>query len=131
MTPDLIALVLSLPLPVRLALLDADPTGAGWMITMPGDWRLYEHPSEQERWGVENALCAWLPCNPLAIMEHARALYGYTARVRVDQPDYDEWRCSLVVPAAIRRQIRGAKTKTKMNRCPHTAAVALLREVVG
>lgn len=32
MTPELIAAVLALPLSVRVALLEADPTGAGWLM---------------------------------------------------------------------------------------------------
>lgn len=136
MTPELIALLLSSTLPVRLALLDADPNAPGWYVrtlgvTIIGSTHAHPYdPGELRRHVTEHGV-AWLPCNPLAIVEHARALYGYTARVRVDQPDYGEWRFSLVVPAAVRRQIRSAKTKTKMNQCPHTAAVALLREVVG
>lgn len=136
LTDALIATVLGLPLSVRLALLDADPTSMGWEIHNAGGElhctaRLRPESDEWRPLDGDDYRSAWLPCNPLAIVEHARDLYGYTSRVRVDQPDYGEWRCSLVVPAPVTRAIRGAKTKTKMDRCPHTAAIALLRDVVG
>ena len=40
LTDTLIATVLGLPLSVRLALLDADPTGAGWYVHRTGQMEL-------------------------------------------------------------------------------------------
>jgi hypothetical protein len=80
MTPDLIALVLRQPLLVRLALLDANPTGAGWLIHAEGRKELLPAPPVQS-WtfpdGARGAVgegFAWLPCNPDAIKAHALKL---------------------------------------------------------
>lgn len=133
MDQALVKTLLESPLPLRLALLEADPAGAGWFINKWGRdvFRTAGESIESVTDAVADGTGAWLPCSPLAIVEHARDLYGFTARVRVDQPDYGGWRCSLVVPAEVRRRIPKAKTLTARHACPHTAAVALLRKVIG
>lgn len=131
MTPDLIAQVLALPLPVRLALLDADPNGAGWIMrslgldTAPSLTTLDANARNKMVRVAISLGAAWLPCNPLAIVEHvARLLRGEgSLRCGIDHDagDYIAWVGSLV----------GADLKSTDGPCPHTAAVALLREVVG
>lgn len=135
MAPELIALALALPLPVRLALLDADPTGAGWAV--------YRAPATGEPARVVTMVAtgliprqdavkygaAWLPCNPLAIVEHAARLKGGGAWLLVES-FADGWRMTIVAgPISIKDGVHIlARSEAK---CPHTAAVALLREVVG
>lgn len=130
MTPDLITLVLSLPLPVRLSLFDADPTGPGWYVN--------NHEEAvfpcQAKCGVERLRHyinefgdAWSPCNPLAIVEHA-------ARLRFGKAVW----CASMLSIAERGEFYalielhdGDMTHKASGKCPHTAAIALLREVVG
>lgn len=126
MTPTLIAYVLSLPLPVRLALLDADPTGAGWYVVTTGTKFLYLTPPVGCR-GSTNQGDAWLPCNPLAIAEHAARLHRHECWPVVSLLDAG-WRMELrtIIDSMDIRAI--AQTDDK---CPHTAVVRLLAEVVG
>ena len=131
MTPDLTALVLSQSLPVRLALLDAGINVLGWPVS--GTYRTAGNPivlepagAKKFREDVDRFGSAWLPCNPLAIVEHARALFGDTAFLRVSRVD-GQWRMTLM------RDDGGDDFTSKAARheCPHTATIALLREVVG
>jgi len=131
MTPDLIALVLSLPLPVRLALLDADPNAPGWYINSV-ESSVFVH---REQYGPARLLHyvkdfgdAWLPCNPLAIVEHAARLRfgpsGWFANLSSDDGRAGQYRASIV-------RHSGENDRAADGECPHTAAIALLREVVG
>lgn len=137
MTPALIAYVLQLPLNVRLALLDADPKGAGCLIpagaTEPGNGYLVMSPTPYERSRVTYG-AAWLPCNPLAIAEHAgtfrqpEGTSNVRAGVANDGLDgkYAAW--------VIYYDPTGAKIGDRdSGACddPHTAAVRLLAEVVN
>ena len=140
MTPKLIALVLAQSLPVRLALLDADPTGPGWAIDRYGyGAHVHETPlgllegdtTPYER--IERG-AAWLPCNPLAIAEHAGTfqLPEGTSNVRAGVANdgldgkYAAW--------VIYYDPTGAKISDRDSGAhddAHTAAVRLLAEVVG
>ena len=85
LTDTLIATVLGLPLSVRLALLDADPKGAGWYVHRTGQMELLpraETYSKSLRTNIEYNDAAWLPCSPLAILSVASDLYSQTARGR-------------------------------------------------
>lgn len=128
MTTDLIALLLRESLPVRLALLDADPTGAGWYVGSY-DTDIYASPDAYGRNELLHCIrggSAWFPANPLAIVEHAARLkYG------------DDWRWATletekeVACVAYIMDCVGLLKASAFGACPHTAAVALLREVVG
>jgi hypothetical protein len=134
LSAELIALLLAQPLTVRLALLDADPTGPWWRITHGGVATVVA-----SRWPLEVTRAAlvapvgapspngwatggaWLPCNPLAIAEHAQRLCG--ALLCIHGPDSDpDWVFELMMPGIATEQA---------DKCPHTAAVRLLAEVVG
>lgn len=133
MTPDLIALLLRESLPVRLALLDADPTGPGWHCwhdSLPhraGDFASQQsRPDRYTRTAVE-AGAAWLPANPLAIVRHA-------ARIKYTNEEMMYFIRQLTsddeATAVIERNFEDANDYAS-GPCPHSAAVALLREVVG
>ena len=128
MTPELIAILLKSSLPVRLALLNADPTGAGWYVNKWGRdvFRTAGESIESVTDAVADGTGAWLPCSPLAIVEHARGMFGETAFLRVARVG-GKWRMALM------RDDGGDNFVSKKgeHECPHTAAVALLREVVG
>jgi len=130
-SPALIAYVLSLPLPVRLALLDADSTGPGWAIDRYG-YGAHVHkdacgllqgettPSERLERGA-----AWLPCNPLAIAEHA-------ARLERDGLTVHFVSASWGVEASLTKVAHYGRDTLLVvqDKCPHTAAVRLLAEVL-
>lgn len=135
MTPTLSAYVLALPLPVRIALLDADPTGAGWLVPVgcvePGNCYVVMRVTLYER-GRVRAGAAWLPCSPLAIVEHAASLAAKTVRGRDCWPHAsraisDKWVMHIKATGADFevRVIYAAQDK-----CPHTAAIKLLEEVL-
>lgn len=133
MTAELIALLLAQPLKVRLALLDADPKGAGWYRSMSnGDGKdnggsIVEHgPNGLIRQHTARGLGAWLPCNPLAIAEHA-------ARLRFGAPG---WFATIAADhigsyRAFIEDKRGDDARDAEADDPYTAAVRLLAEVVG
>lgn len=91
LTDTLIATVLGLPLSVRLALLDADPTGLGWLCFTTGDGSGFDphlrqlgvsaRKDQDTRNSVEHGI-AWLPSNPLTVLSVASDLYSQTARGR-------------------------------------------------
>ena len=62
---------------------------------------------------------AWLPCNPLEIVEHAARLAGGGAYIEINHRG-SLWLFDLI-----------DSPHATVHECPHTAAVALLREVVG
>jgi hypothetical protein len=136
MTPELIALLLGSSLPMRLALLDADPTGAGWYVGRHRD-SSHGYASLQVRasdamGGTVGAGGAWLPANPLAIVEHAARLKGGGCTVVIRHVGSD-WVFSLM-PADTYDDPWGPvpwMLARSQDKCPHTATVALLREVVG
>lgn len=135
MTPALIETVLTLPLPVRLALLDADPTGPGWDIDYDGTATVYESPSD---WALATSLkavhrhveqgCAWLPSNPLPVICVAARLlaqrHGLTPSIELLGPDgaegEPEWTCRLVVTSDIQVEAAGSREEI---------GVLVLREV--
>lgn len=128
MTPDLVAILLAAPLPVRLALLDAEPTGAGWYVDMdPYMQDPALHVSAESaglrflRARIERG-DAWLPCNPLAIVEHARvSARATTAGINMS---FGGSTYAWIRHAGGREQeFRGLSV--------YECAVALLREVVG
>jgi hypothetical protein len=131
MDQALIKTLLESPLPVRLALLDADSTGAGWLVPVgafeAGNCYVAMRVTPYERGQVRDG-AAWLPCNPLAIVEHAARLASGASEessrrygLEYDTGDYTAWEGSLGEHG----------WKNVQDKCPHTAAVALLREVVG
>ncbi len=132
MTPTLIAYVLSLPLPVRLALLDADPTGAGWLVNDSVvslyhgvDRYIAIGPMMHERVVAGHA---WLPCNPLAIAEHAARLFlpgqHWYAYLSTETPEFGPYRARIeAFERTPQLRVEGP--------CPHTAAVRLLAEVTN
>lgn len=132
MTPDLIALVLSLPLPVRLALLDADPEGGGRFVDTDGNVSDPMPCAVFKRSPFARLIergAAFLPCNPLAIVEHAARLYGKGAWPEATFHGSDSgWRFKLAV---LFDEFDVRLVAMSQDKCPHTAAVALLREVVG
>lgn len=83
LTDTLIATVLGLPLSVRLALLDADPTGAGWAIygSVAVIHRSHAYGREMLR-RIRTGQAAWLPANPLVVLSVASDIYSQTARGR-------------------------------------------------
>jgi len=129
MIPDLIAAVLQLPLPVRLALLDAEPTGAGWMAYPEPDGiepsaDLYQRQRDDSSRRIVDGGAAFLPCNPLAIVRHAVAmnrkrLFETTVLDKVP----DQLRVRELVREALRLEVTNEES--------YAAAIALLREVIG
>lgn len=128
MNPDLIAQVLALSLPVRMALLDADQTGAGWYVAtfVP---EVFASPE----WFGRDALtqhirngAAWLPCNPLAIVRHAavRRFGDVSARWGI-QGACEEESVAYIVSGG------GQSSRNDRGGGDFTAAIALLRGVVG
>ena len=131
MNPDLIAQVLALSLPVRRALLDADQNGPGWYVNNPEEAVFpcqAKYGTERLRHYVNEFGDAWLPCNPLAIVEHAARLRfgpsGWFANLSSDDGRAGQYRASIV-------RHSGENDRAADGECPHTAAIALLREVVG
>jgi hypothetical protein len=127
-TPELIALLLAAPLDVRLALLDADPKGAGWFVTDYG-FDILNVQSNYMTGGLASSVndgAAWLPCNPLAIVRHAIALRGSG---RPAATFYDEigWRFDIMEE----RRGEDLPVCSEDNVCEYTAAVRLLAKVVG
>lgn len=131
----LIEAVLALPLPVRLALLDADPTGPGWDIDADGTARVYESPNDRSLTTSVDVVrrhvaqgCAWLPSNPLAVIEVAARLlaqrHGLTPSIELLGPDGAEdeapWTCRLVVTSGIKVEAAGSREEI---------GVLVLREV--
>lgn len=131
MTPTLIACVLQLPLNVRLALLDADPTGIGILIpanaTCAGNGYVVMSPTPYERSRVTYG-AAWLPCNPLEIAEHAARLLfgeqGWSAAVASRDTVAGRYRAHII------RDV-GGHERSEVGSDAHTAAVRLLAGVVG
>lgn len=131
MDQTLIKTLLESSLPLRLALLDADPTG--WIVrslslnTAHTLTALDTDAQTLVRVAVKLG-AAFLPCNPLAIVEHAARLASGASEessrrygLEYDTGDYTAWEGSLGEHG----------WKNVQDKCPHTAAVALLREVVG
>ena len=130
MTPELIALLLAAPLDVRLALLDADPKGAGWFVGEYGA-SVYANPTcychlDSFKWLLKEGRAAWLPCNPLAIAEHAARLHGGGLDAHLVSANWGV-EASLCETAHYGRIV----TLSQQDKCPYTAAVRLLAEVVG
>ena len=131
MTPELIAPLLAAPLDVRLALLDADPKGAGWFVGEYGA-SVYANPTcychlDSFKWLLKEGRAAWLPCNPLAIAEHAQEQRGLDCGLEYDRtPTGRMFR--LVID---RGDGRDMDIHVGAGPDAHTAAVRLLAEVVG
>jgi len=132
LTDTLIATVLGLPLSVRLALLDADPMGAGWTIGRLYAADLNESPPlGGATWHGITGGCAWLPSSPLIILSVASDLYSQTARGRDCWPHAAraigrKWVLYLMATGAdgVSRAVVSAE-----NVDPLAAAVEVLREV--
>lgn len=129
MTPDLIAKVLSQSLPVRLSLLDADPNGMGCLVPVgasePYHCYVVMRVTPYERKRAQDG-AAWLPANPLAIVEHAERLHPSGWLTVAHHADVG-WRFDIMVS----RNGEAVSVCSGDSKCPHTAAIALLREVVG
>lgn len=132
MTPDLIALLLRESIPVRLALLDAGIDTLGWPVS--GTYRSAGNPivlepagAKQFREDVERFGSAWLPANPLAIVEHAARERGLDCAPTMSRTP-NGWRFALVVEGQHGQDV---EVESASGPCHHTAAIALLREVVG
>lgn len=127
MTPDLIARLLQQPLPVRLALLDAEPNGIGCFVPVvasePGNCYVAMRVTPYERKRVQDG-AAWLPCNPLAIVRHAIAM---------DRKRLFETSVMDKVPdqLRVRELVREALSIEVTSEENYMRAIALLREVVG
>ncbi len=127
MTPEIMAFVLGQSLRVRLALLDADPTGPGWYFNDLGPSR-YEsvetYGVNELRFHLTEGNGAWLPCNPLVIAEHAARLKGNGLTVHFVSAN---WGAEVSV-AEVAHYGRNVLALVQ-DKCPHTAAVRLLAEV--
>lgn len=119
MTPELITTVLALPLPVRLALLDADPTGAGWLIPPDAETvancYVVGYVSQHEHRRVRDG-AAWLPSNPLAVIEVAARLlanrHGLPPSIELLGPDEDDgWTCRLVIARGVTVEAQGSRAE--------------------
>ena len=130
MTPELIALLLAEKLPVRVALFDADRPAPGWYVfaVTGGYHATLQQVASDAMPGSIKAGAAWLPCNPLAIVEHAAErkwpMSGALVTYAIDGQRAGRYCASITLPTL------GALVRS-FGSCPHTAAVALLREVVG
>ena len=119
MTPELIALLLAAPLDVRLALLDADPKGAGWFVGEYGA-SVYANPTcychlDSFKW-LKEGRAAWLPCNPLAVIEVAARLFaarhGLPPSIELLGPDGDGgWTCRLVIARGVTVEAKGSRAE--------------------
>lgn len=139
MTPDLIAALLRESLPVRLALLDADQTGAGWYIDADGIVGVYESPNDRSLCSGVDAVRrhvstgeAWLPCNPLEIMRHAKAIASTNPSLRYSLRtwDMDNGRVAACIHIVNQdgKEVAGIGVDGADD---YDCAIALLREVVG
>ena len=134
----LIKTLLESSLPLRLALLDADPNGVGDHFrpgaTLGTHYESLAHVklpfagrvAKPFEWVAAGH--AWLPCNPLAIVEHAAErkwpMSGALVTYAIDGQRVGRYCASITLPTL------GALVRS-FGDDPHTAAVALLREVVG
>lgn len=129
LTDTLIATVLGLPLSVRLALLDADPKGAGWTIGRLYAADLNESPPlGGATWHGITGGCAWLPANPLVVLSVACALYN-----RAHLGDVPLWPTATKVPVDLwRLGLTGRREDEPVVFADHVdplaAAVEVLRE---
>ena len=123
----LIKTLLESSLPLRLALLDAEPTGDGRLVWPNGYISKPLERAELDTAALRDQIAngyAWLPCNPLAIVRHAIAI-NRTRLVEADSPDKvpNQRRVSEFAREALRLDTTNEESFFN--------AVALLREVVG
>lgn len=111
MTSELETLLLTLPISVRLALLDADPLSPGEYVSYESHFIHTFPPPERVRKDVIEKGAAWLPCNPLSIVKHAAKLLA----VRQYGIEHDTGDYTVSVG-----------WEFIQDKCPMTAAVRLL-----
>lgn len=142
MKDDVFDVVRDFPIHVRLALLESDPEGAGFYIKKYNRDEIIECCGDAEeaihdelyRYGdrTKPQSHAWLPRNPLAVLAVAAQLYGETPQGR------DCWPVAMraigkkwVLSLHVTRDGETVSAIAKEDECALTAAVGVLREVVG